>query len=73
MTGAYVLTEANRRFGWAAIPLAALISFSRLYLFVHFPSDVLAAALLGLGVGFAACRAGKYSMKRAGKWGGAIG
>lgn len=30
-----------------------LIALSRLYLFVHFPSDVLAAALLGLLIGFA--------------------
>jgi len=27
--------------------LAALIAFSRLYLYVHFPSDVLAAGVLG--------------------------
>lgn len=40
--GATVLTKTNRRFGWAAIPLAAIIAFSRLYLFVHFPSDILA-------------------------------
>lgn len=34
-----------------AIPLAALIAFSRLYLYVHFPSDVLAAAVLGVMIG----------------------
>lgn len=28
--------------------LAALIGFSRLYLYVHFPTDVLCGALLGL-------------------------
>ena len=32
--GATVLTKTDRRFGWAAIPLAAVIAFSRLYLFV---------------------------------------
>lgn len=48
---ATVLTAADRRFGWAAIPLAVLIAVSRLYLFVHFPSDVLAGALLGIGIG----------------------
>ena len=42
--GATILTKTDRRFGDAAIPLAALIAFSRLYLYVHFPSDVLAAA-----------------------------
>lgn len=51
---ATVLTAANRRFGWAAIPLAAVIAVSRLYLFVHFPSDVLAGAVLGVGIGLGA-------------------
>ena len=49
--GATILTKTDRRFGYAAIPLAALIAFSRLYLYVHFPSDVLAAAVLGVMVG----------------------
>lgn len=49
--GATVLTLTNRKFGWAAIPLAALIAFSRLYLYVHFPSDVLGGALIGLVLG----------------------
>ena len=45
VAGAWVATAANRRFGYAAIPLAAALAFSRLYLFVHFPSDVLAGLL----------------------------
>lgn len=49
--GATILTKTDRRFGYAAIPLAALIAFSRLYLYVHFPSDVLAAAVLGVLIG----------------------
>ena len=28
-----------------------LIAFSRLYLYVHFPSDVLGGAVLGVGIG----------------------
>ena len=48
---ATILTKADRRFGYAAIPLAVLIALSRLYLYVHFPSDVLIAALLGLLIG----------------------
>lgn len=46
--GAAVITKADRRFGIAAIPLCILIAFSRLYLYVHFPSDIAAAAVLGL-------------------------
>ena len=49
--GATILTRTDRRFGYVAIPLAALIAFSRLYLYVHFPSDILAAALLGVLIG----------------------
>lgn len=39
-----------------ALALAVLISFSRLYLYVHWPSDVLAGALLGAVLGFAGRR-----------------
>lgn len=35
-----------------AFILAFLIGFSRMYLYVHFPSDVLVGALLGIGVAF---------------------
>lgn len=43
-----VIFAANRKLGWGAFAAAALIAFSRLYLFVHYPSDVLAGILLGL-------------------------
>ena len=36
-----------RRWGAAALVLAALIAFSRVFLFVHYPTDVLAGAALG--------------------------
>ncbi len=52
VVGATVLTRANKKFGYAAIPVAALIAFSRLYVFVHFPTDVLAGAILGFAIGF---------------------
>lgn len=38
--------------GIVALVLAALISFSRLYLFVHFPTDVLASIVLGTCIAF---------------------
>ena len=50
--GAMALKRADRRFGYFAIPLAVLIAFSRLYLFVHFPSDVLASVVLGCAIAF---------------------
>lgn len=56
--GAAVLTKTDRRLGWAAIPIAAVIAFSRLYLFVHYPSDILTGAVLGAAIGLAAHRIG---------------
>ena len=37
-----------------ALVLALLIAFSRLYLYVHYPTDVLAGALLGVAFAFLA-------------------
>lgn len=36
-----------------AVVLAALIALSRLYLYVHYPSDILAGAVIGIAVGLA--------------------
>lgn len=49
---AFLLTKANRKFGVFAIPLACLMAFSRLYLYVHFPSDILGAILLAAIISF---------------------
>lgn len=38
----------NKKWGIPALVLAAVIGFSRLYLFVHFPTDVLVGAFLGI-------------------------
>ena len=48
---AVIITYADKKFGIIAIILATLITFSRLYLFVHFPSDVFAAIILGVIIG----------------------
>ncbi|WP_428962613.1 phosphatase PAP2 family protein [Micromonospora fluostatini] len=37
----------HRRLGWYAVPLAALAAFSRVYVGVHYPHDVVAGVLLG--------------------------
>ena len=47
-----ILYYANRKLGIAAYILAGLIAFSRLYLYVHFPTDVLGGVAFGLGIAF---------------------
>lgn len=45
--GATVIFLNNKKWGIAAIVLASLIAFSRLYLFVHYPTDILGGILMG--------------------------
>lgn len=40
---------------WIVLTLAVLIGFSRLYLYVRYPSDVLAGAALGVLLGWVGC------------------
>ena len=42
----------HRKAGIAAMIFALLIGFSRLYFFVHYPTDVLLGAILGALIGF---------------------
>ena len=49
-TAAVILFHANRKWGIGALILAFLIAFSRIYLYVHYPTDILAGMLLGIGV-----------------------
>ena len=44
----------HKKAGIAAYILAAIIAFTRLYLYVHFPSDVIAGMLLGIFSGWLA-------------------
>lgn len=44
---AWILYVMNRRTGRLALLLAVLIAFSRMYLYVHYPTDILAGFLCG--------------------------
>lgn len=46
---AFVLFFYKKSWGIPALCLASVIAFSRLYLYVHFPTDILAGILVGLG------------------------
>jgi undecaprenyl-diphosphatase len=44
----------GRRWGWAVAALAVAVGFARVYIGVHYPSDVLTGAAIGVGVGLVA-------------------
>ena len=48
---ATALALGNKKLGIPALILACLIAFSRLYLYVHYPTDVLASIALGIAFG----------------------
>lgn len=50
-SSATVLFLNEKKWGVLALVTAGLMGFSRLYLFVHYPSDVLVGALLGIAIG----------------------
>ena len=49
---AFTIFFHQKRWGTAAIILASVMAFSRLYLFVHFPTDVLGALLIAFGISY---------------------
>lgn len=53
---AMVLAAGYRLWAIAALAVAVLISWSRVYLGLHFPSDIVAGVLLGAASGWLACR-----------------
>ena len=48
---ATVIFLFDKRYGIPAVIIAALIGFSRMYLYVHFLTDVLLGALIGVALG----------------------
>ena len=47
------IKKALERIDTASLVLAVLIAFSRMYLYVHYPTDILGGVLVGLGAGAA--------------------
>lgn len=57
--GGVTIFMFNRKWGIPALMLAVLIAFSRMYLFVHFPTDVLAGMALGIIIAWSVARTAK--------------
>jgi len=51
---ATVIFWYNKRFGICALILGSAIAFSRLYLYVHYPTDILGGIIIGIVIGIAA-------------------
>ena len=64
VAAAYALWLQNRKLGTPALVLAAFIAFTRLYLYVHFPTDILGGAVLGIALGTAASAFANYMANR---------
>lgn len=62
--GATAIFLRHKKAGIAAYVVAVLIGFSRLYLFLHFPTDVLFGAGMGVALGFAADKLTAYAARK---------
>jgi len=60
----FALRAAGSPLWLPALALAALTAFSRLYLYVHWPSDILGGILLGAAVGWAGARLAKTAFTK---------
>lgn len=56
-TATSALYFGRQKFWKPALILAVLIAFSRLYLYVHYPTDILAGAMIGIIIGYIGFRA----------------
>lgn len=59
-----IFRTTKRKFGVPAMILALLIALSRLYVGVHYPTDVIAGILIGIAVGELGVRAGKWIWRK---------
>lgn len=61
---ATILLIRERRIGFLALGLAVLIAFSRLYLYVHFPTDILGGVIAGIIIGVSSVKTVNYFIRK---------
>ena len=61
---ATVMFCMNRKIGYFAIVVATIVAFSRLYLYVHYPTDVICGAILGTVFGLCAIKLYNFLEKK---------
>lgn len=64
MVALFILS--NKRRSWIGLLFACVMAFSRMYLIVHYPSDVLAGLLIGTGAGIAGAMLANLIYKKVG-------
>lgn len=52
------------KYGIPALIIAGLIAFSRLYLGVHYPTDVICGVISGVLIGLLSCKIGEYLQQK---------
>jgi undecaprenyl-diphosphatase len=66
---AAVLARYLKKYAIAFWTLASVIAFSRLYLFMHYPTDIIAGVLLGLACGEVCIYLYEHKLKKSGQIG----
>lgn len=59
-----LLKNHFRWIGWVLLPWAAVVAYSRVYLGVHYPGDIIVGAMLGILCGYMAFFIFRFTSKR---------